>query len=577
MSEVTVRAAFHDEAGAVLFEEVEQDGQRWVRRPDGNGGYIANLEGVRRVLWNLPALRAHLADGRRAGPVYLTEGTSDARALEVHLAEHGLPGVVTTNPFGATTWPEEFTEALTGAAEVIASVDNDEAGQKRAALLKRELGPVVESLRILRTRLEHKGADLRDHLAAGMGLDALVAVTAEADQADEARFELAVRTAREVCALPEPPDSDRLLGPLVVKGCRTIIGAGTGEGKTTFCMALIAAVAEGRELLAWQGRRGRVLVLDLEQGLRSVKHRLREAGLEDSEAVDYALIPEGLALDRNAQHIAEVERILEEGNYDVVALDPHYKAHVGDANAEQETKALMRLLDGWRARYGFALLLPAHTRKIPAEQGSKPRKLTIHDIFGSSALVRGAEVVVGLQLVRPGFSRLYFFKDRDGDDELPVAGDPWGLLFNREEGYRRDPNETAPPRDLEAELREFCADGEWRTKTELQRPKEKGGLGVGDGALEKTLAALVKAEEFEYAEGPPGRSKQAKCWRLRAPGGGSTSPLWDPVESVEPQGEEGGGSTLPRPLKEWERDVEPPSPLPRAAPGRGGLEDGIPF
>ena len=179
-SALRVRAAFVDEAGAVLFEEVEEGGRRWVRRPDGHGGHVANAEGVRRVLWNLPALSRHLSTGRHAGPVYLTEGTSDAQALLEHLEREGLAGVVTTNPFGALSWLEDYTVALTGTAELVAIVDHDNAGRKRAALLERELGPVVEELRIVRTPLEHKGADLRDHLEAGFELEELV--PAEVDE-----------------------------------------------------------------------------------------------------------------------------------------------------------------------------------------------------------------------------------------------------------------------------------------------------------------------------------------------------------------------------------------------------------
>jgi Protein of unknown function (DUF3631) len=169
-----VRAEFTDEAGELLFQEVEQNGNRWVRRPDGNGGWIANVEGCRRVLWNLPALHRHLSEGVHAGPIYLTEGTSDAQALAVHLEQNGLRGIVTTNPFGALSWLPEFTECLTGAVDVIAVVDVDDAGRKRAALLERELDPYVERLQLLRTPLDHKGADLRDHLEAGLALGDLV-------------------------------------------------------------------------------------------------------------------------------------------------------------------------------------------------------------------------------------------------------------------------------------------------------------------------------------------------------------------------------------------------------------------
>jgi hypothetical protein len=45
--------------------------------------------------------------------------------------------------------------------------------------------------------------------------------------------------------------------------------------------------------------------------------------------------------------------------------------------------------------------------------------------------------------VRLGYSRLQFLKDRDGD--LP-AGEAWGILFDREHGFRREPEDTKPRR-----------------------------------------------------------------------------------------------------------------------------------
>jgi hypothetical protein len=136
-----------------------------------------------------------------------------------------------------------------------------------------------------------------------------------------------------------------------------------------------------------------------------------------------------LQLDSDAKHVAEVERILRDGRYAVVVADPLYKLHTGDSNAEREAVELMRRLDRWRDELGFGLVLPVHLRKpIPGV------KFSIHEIFGSSAYVRGAEVVLGLRRVSNGFAELHFFKDRDGD--LPV-GEKWALLFDRETGFRR--------------------------------------------------------------------------------------------------------------------------------------------
>ncbi len=128
-------------------------------------------------------------------------------------------------------------------------------------------------------------------------------------------------------------------------------------------------------------------------------------------------------------------------------LDPLYKLHTGDSNDERSAVELMRLFDGWRERFKFCLLLPVHCRKPPVGA-----KFSMHEFFGSTAYLRGAEVVLGLQLLRPGYSRLHFFKDRDGD--LPL-GEVWGLLFDREAGYRRDPNDGKAKETATDKLREI--------------------------------------------------------------------------------------------------------------------------
>src|SRR5438093_7182683 len=90
---------------------------------------------------------------------------------------------------------------------------------------------------------------------------------------------LIVRTARELVGLPDPQSEDLLLGPLVVRGARTIIVADTGHGKTSLSLQFGAAVLTGAEALGFRGARsGPLFVVDLEQGIRSIKRALRDAG-----------------------------------------------------------------------------------------------------------------------------------------------------------------------------------------------------------------------------------------------------------------------------------------------------------
>jgi len=275
-------------------------------------------------------------------------------------------------------------------------------------------------------------------------------------------FALQVVTAQDLCAQPDPDRSGELLGPLVVEGYRLLIGGHTGEGKTTLALAFLAAILDGREMLGFTGRGGvRALLLDAEQGAKSLKRRLRETGLDAADRLDVIRVPDGLPTYADPRHVAEFDRILRAGEYSVVVADPLYKLHAGDSNAEREAVDLMRHFDAWRDELGFALALPIHCRKPLPQQ-----KFSIHDLFGSSAYVRGAEVVLGLQRVRDGYSKLHFLKDRDGD--LPI-GEKWGLLFDREEGFRRDPDDGEKKQTAADRIQELLeADSEGLTQDKLQ-------------------------------------------------------------------------------------------------------------
>src|SRR5439155_13996056 len=89
------------------------------------------------------------------------------------------------------------------------------------------------------------------------------------------------------------------------------------------------------------------------------------------------------------------------------------------------------------------------------------RKLTLHDVSGSGAIVRGAELVIALERLSHGYARLRILKDRDGD--LPV-GETWPLVFSRSEGFKLDPKEERTAEELEQRIR--ADSGDWRTVKE---------------------------------------------------------------------------------------------------------------
>lgn len=319
-------------------------------------------------------------------------------------------------------------------------------------------------------------------------------------------FTLDVRTAREISELPEPDATDLLLGPLVVRGARTIIVAASGHGKTTLANQMVSGVLTGWDVLGFDGSGvGPALIIDLEQGRRSIKRTLWDSGLHDREDVFVVAVPDGLALDSDDRHRDEIERIVAETMPAVVVLDPYYKAHRGEANEERGVVDLMRHLDALRARYGFALILPAHPRKDQTGRSNGARKLTLDDVAGSGAVTRGAELVIGLERLSHGFARLRILKDRDHD---LAVGDEWPLLFSRGEGFRRDPKAEGSQEEDEARVLELGSDGEWRTCKDYADV-----IKIRTTTAKKILEGLAETGRVEVAVGPPGRSPKARCYR----------------------------------------------------------------
>jgi len=92
---------YPDERGDLLYQVVRFEPKSFrQRRPDGHGGWIYNLDGVRRVLYRLPEL---LASARTKATVYIVEGEKDVNALYSH------DFIATCNPMGAGKWLDEYS------------------------------------------------------------------------------------------------------------------------------------------------------------------------------------------------------------------------------------------------------------------------------------------------------------------------------------------------------------------------------------------------------------------------------------------------------------------------------------
>lgn len=168
--------AYTDARGALLFQSVRFDPKDFrCRRPDGRGGWLWNLDGVRVVPYRLH----ELAEAPR---VYVVEGEKDADRL----AAAGL--AVTTNHGGSGKWRAEHTTALVAAAvpEVVVLRDNDAAGETHAVSVARAcLAAGLSVKRVELVGLPPKG-DVSDWLGAGHTIAELEALADAAPYLDPA-------------------------------------------------------------------------------------------------------------------------------------------------------------------------------------------------------------------------------------------------------------------------------------------------------------------------------------------------------------------------------------------------------
>lgn len=140
-----------DETGKQVYQALRLEPKSFRQRRMGEDGkWIWNMEGVRRILYNLPKVL-------KATRVIIVEGEKDADNLS------RLGFIATCNVGGAGKWLEGYNNALKG-KEVVICGDNDKAGEEHVNLVRESLAGKVKSVRQVKIPLPHK--DVSDFLEA---------------------------------------------------------------------------------------------------------------------------------------------------------------------------------------------------------------------------------------------------------------------------------------------------------------------------------------------------------------------------------------------------------------------------
>jgi AAA domain len=268
-----------DESGSSLFEVLRFPGKQFrQRRADGNGGWLWNLDGTRRVLYRLPEVV-------RAKEVSIVEGEKDVETA----GKLGL--TATCNPHGAGKWRPEYSESLRG-KRVVIICDADAPRLAHGREVARSLFGIAASVKLIEALPQAK--DITEWVEKGGTSDALLTMITEmpefkaVDTANWARskYEGGFNLTHLGDLMREPEEQvSWLLEGILPAGGLSLLAAKPKTGKSTLARCLALAVARGDQFLGRSTQKGAVIYLALEEKRSEVRGHFRAMGASGEEDI----------------------------------------------------------------------------------------------------------------------------------------------------------------------------------------------------------------------------------------------------------------------------------------------------
>ncbi len=398
-SRIVAEYPYTDESGGLLFQVVRREPKSFrQRRPDGRGGWIRNVKGVRLVLYRLPEVLA-------AKSVLICEGEQDVgTARTLNLA-------ATCNPGGVGKWRTEYSEMLRG-KHVTIIADADEPGRKHAQNVAASLSGKAATVQLL----ELPGAkDLSEWVERGgtrSQLDAIIAQAAEwRPSALSERGGFKLTTLGDLLGEPEEKISWLLADKLPAGGI-SILSAKPKVGKSTLARCLALAVASGEPFLGCKTTQGPVIYLALEEKRSEVRGHFSSLGATGEEPIHVhcAAAPQDA--------LPDLCRLVKEIKPALVVVDPLFKfVRVSDERAYAEMCRAIEPLLTLARETGTHVMLVHHS-------GKAERADAMDTILGTTAIFGGVDSA--LVLKRSGRYRTLQSSQRYGVDwaETTLEFDP---------------------------------------------------------------------------------------------------------------------------------------------------------
>jgi AAA domain len=464
-----------DELGELLFQVLRYRDRATgaksfrQRRPDGRGGWINSIMGVRRVPYKLPELIEALANYH---VVFIVEGEKDVDAMWARSQP------ATCNPGGAGKWPgmrDDLNPIFTD-ADVVIVADNDPQavnkagelvfhddgrprfpGQDHAHEVAAELSGVAARVRVLDLGKYWKECppkgDISDFFESGHTVDQLYEIVErlpdwtpeqqQQDSGDQQPTALTLNIWSAGADIEKPPPRGWLLGNAFCRRFLSSLFGDGGVGKTAIRYAQVLALTTGRELIGEHVfQRCRVLIVSLEDDADELRRRILAPrlhyGIGASEVDGWLFLsapgggagklmaadPHGRAV--TGQLAAKLEAAIVAHKIDLLMLDPFVKTHAIAENLNSQMDGVAQILTDLATKYDVAIDAPHHISKGTPEPGNADRGR------GASALKDACRIVSTATTMSPDEAEAFEIPEQER--RLYVRVDPGKVNITRSAG-----------------------------------------------------------------------------------------------------------------------------------------------
>jgi hypothetical protein len=369
-----------DGQGAVVFRKLRCSGKRFfTERPDGNGGWIKNLDGIaQRPLYNLPAVLA-------APNIAFCEGEKDVDRVNRLFAELGMPDwVATTNFDGAgKPWRADYARWL-AKKKIVFLPDNDDAGRQHVETFAAGASPVAASIAVLPLPdLPDKG-DVSDYLDTHSDKQFLAQLRRAEPFLDprDALFVTAAQFAKET-----PEKIPWLVEGLAAAPATTQLIGKPKIGKSTFTHAMLRSMRAGKPFLERSTKQTPVVYLT-EMPETDLRAELKTDGLLDWEDLHILFWHRAMRLSWAEAVAAAVAKCRKVGAQMLIVDTFSRWARIEHENDAGETLAALLPLEEAVAG-GLCVWIESHERKSGGELADAGR--------GSGALSGAVSILVTLR------------------------------------------------------------------------------------------------------------------------------------------------------------------------------------